>query len=38
MNVLVEALMFFSGLLFGMAIIMGGVAILLWYLIERKGF
>jgi hypothetical protein len=37
MNVL-QALMFFSGLLFGMGLIFAALAIGVWYLIEHKGF
>ena len=36
MNVL-QALMFFSGLLFGMALIFSVITIGVWYLIEYKG-
>jgi hypothetical protein len=36
MNVL-QALMFFSGLLFGMGLIFAALAIGVWYLIECKG-
>jgi hypothetical protein len=36
MNVL-QALVFFSGLLFGMALIFAAAAIGVWYLIEYKG-
>lgn len=37
MNVF-EALVFFSGLLFGMALIFSALAVGVWYLIEYKGF
>ena len=37
MNVF-EAIVFFSGLLFGMALIFSALAIGVWYLIEYKGF
>jgi hypothetical protein len=37
MNPVVEALMFFSGLLFGMGLIFAALAIGIWYLIEYKG-
>lgn len=37
MNVL-QALMFFSGLLFGMALIFAALTVGVWYLIEHKGF
>lgn len=37
MNVF-EAIVFFSGLLFGMAIIFAALAVGVWYLIEHKGF
>jgi hypothetical protein len=37
MNPVVEALMFFSGLLFGMGLIFAALAIGVYYLIEYKG-
>jgi hypothetical protein len=37
MNTTVEALMFFSGLLFGMGLIFAALAIGVYYLIEYKG-
>ena len=37
MNAIVEALMFFSGLLFGMGLIFAALALGLYYLIEYKG-
>lgn len=37
MNVF-EAIVFFSGLLFGMALIFSALAVGVWYLIEYKGF
>lgn len=38
MNAIVEAIVFFSGLLFGMALIFSALAVGVWYLIEYKGF